>query len=134
MFWLARLIRLARPMPPTPTAATFRVSLGGGTPRPRTWLGTMAQAAPPAATLARNARREISFFLLMGIFPRRHYRALRESLGRQVLNSRDRGIRARLRDSWGTRKSSTVASRTPAARGKRAAQRFPGNASQCKPM
>src|SRR6266446_5655205 len=70
MFWLARLIRLARPMPPTPTAAMFSVSLGGGTPRPRTWLGTMAQAAPPAATLARNVRREISFLLLMSVFSR----------------------------------------------------------------
>jgi hypothetical protein len=28
----------------------------------------MAHAAPPAATLVRNARREISFFLLMSIF------------------------------------------------------------------
>src|ERR1700741_335448 len=67
MFWLARLIRLLRPMPPTPTPATFSVSLGGVNPRPRTRLGTMAHAAPPAATFVRNARREISFFLLMSI-------------------------------------------------------------------
>src|SRR5712691_825451 len=69
MFWLARLIRLLRPMPPTPTPATFNVSLGGVNPRPRTCLGTMAHAAPPAATLVRKVRREISFFLLMIISP-----------------------------------------------------------------
>src|SRR2546425_5468905 len=69
MFWLARLIRLLRPMPPTPTPAMFNVSLGGVNPRPRTCLGTMAHAAPPAATLVRKVRREISFFLLMIISP-----------------------------------------------------------------
>src|SRR2546430_2125922 len=69
MFWLARLIRLLRPIPPTPTPATFRVSLGEVNPRPRTCLGTMAHAALPAATLVRNVRREISFFLLMIISP-----------------------------------------------------------------
>src|SRR2546430_12063406 len=68
MFWLARLMRLARPMPPTPTLAMFSVSLGGVNPRPRTCLGTMAHAAPPAATSVRNLRRDISFFLLIGIF------------------------------------------------------------------
>src|SRR5438094_9760291 len=68
MFWLARLMRLARPMPPTPTPAMFSVSLGGVNPRPRTCLGTMAHAAPPAATSVRNLRRDISFFLLIGIF------------------------------------------------------------------
>src|SRR5438132_10946714 len=68
MFWLARLMRLARPMPPTPTLAMFSVSLGGVNPRPRTCLGTMAHAAPPAATSVRNVRREISFFLLMSVF------------------------------------------------------------------
>src|SRR6267154_4597950 len=70
MFWLARLIRLVRPMPPTPTPATFSVSLGGVNPRPRTCLGTIAHAALPAATLVRNVRREMSFFLLMIISPR----------------------------------------------------------------
>src|SRR6267378_3156273 len=69
MFWLARLIRLVRPMPPTPTAAMLSVSLGGVNPRPRTCLGTMAHAAPPAATLVRKVRREISFFLRMIISP-----------------------------------------------------------------
>src|ERR1700704_2188042 len=54
-------------MPPTPTPAMFSLSLGGVKPRPRTCRGTMAHAAPPAATFPRNARREISFFLLMGI-------------------------------------------------------------------
>src|SRR6266581_3509558 len=62
MFWLARLIRLLRPMPPTPMPAMFSVSLGGVNPRPRTRRGTMANAAPLAATLVRNLRREISFF------------------------------------------------------------------------
>src|SRR6266852_6719444 len=70
MFWLARLMRFVRPMPPTPTAAMLRVSLGGVKPRPRTFLGTIAQAAPPAATLVRKVRREISFFLLMSMPPR----------------------------------------------------------------
>src|SRR5439155_22657684 len=68
MFWLERLIRLVRPMPPTPTPAMFSVSLGGVIPRPRTGLGTIAHAAPPAATSVRNTRREISFFLLISIF------------------------------------------------------------------
>src|SRR5712664_4272252 len=76
MFWLARLIRLLRPMPPTPTAAMFNVSLGGVNPRPRTCLGTMAQAAPPAATSVRKVRREISFFLVMSSSPGVHYRAV----------------------------------------------------------
>src|SRR5882724_6160661 len=80
MFWLARLMRLARPMPPTPTPAMLSVSLGGVNPRPRTCLGTMAHAAPPAATLVRNVRREISFSLLMSISPGRHYRAVRGRL------------------------------------------------------
>src|SRR5258708_2438205 len=69
MFWLARLIKLERPMPPTPTAAMFNVSLGGVNPRPRTLLGTMVNAAPPAATLVRNVRREIAFFLVIDIPP-----------------------------------------------------------------
>src|SRR5260370_38746132 len=85
MFWLARLIRLERPIPPTPTAAMFSVSLGGVNPRPRTLLGTMAHAAPPAAALARKTRREISLFLLMSISPRLHYRAVAEILRRQAV-------------------------------------------------
>src|SRR5260370_17983781 len=85
MFWLARLMRLLRPMPPTPTAAMFNVSLGGVNPRPRTCLGTMAQAAPPAATSVRKVRREISFFLVMSSSPRVHYRVLLGLLRRKVL-------------------------------------------------
>src|SRR2546426_12803110 len=65
MFSLARLIRLLRPMPPTPTPAMFSLSLGGVNPRPSTCLGTMENAAPPAATSVRNLRRVISFFSLM---------------------------------------------------------------------
>src|SRR5216684_1131488 len=85
MFWLARLIRLERPIPPTPTAAMFSVSLGGVNPRPRTLLGTMAHAAPPAATSVRKVRREIAFFLLMSRSPREHYHAVVAALRRQVL-------------------------------------------------
>src|SRR5712692_8516734 len=85
MFWLARLIRLARPIPPMPTAAMFSMSLGGVNPRPRTLLGTMAHAAPPAATSVRKVRREIAFFLLMSRSPRLHYHAPVEPLRRQVL-------------------------------------------------
>src|SRR5882762_5642940 len=65
MFSLARLIRLLRPMPPTPTPAMFSLSLGGVNPRPSTCLGTMENAAPLAATFVRNLRRVISFFSLM---------------------------------------------------------------------
>src|SRR6266850_38238 len=91
MFWLARLIRLLRPMPPTPTPAMLSVSLGGVNPRPRTCLGTMAHAAPPAATLVRNVRREISFFLPMTISPGLHYRPLLEPLRSEVSGDR-RGL------------------------------------------
>src|SRR5437660_11765402 len=56
MFWLARLIRLPRPMPPTPTPATFSVSLGGVKPRPSTWRGPIATPAVPAATFFKNLR------------------------------------------------------------------------------
>src|SRR5258708_6154414 len=48
MFWLARLIRLLRPVPPPPTAAMFNVSLGGVQPRPRHCLGTMAKGGATA--------------------------------------------------------------------------------------
>src|SRR5260370_28841536 len=85
MVWLARLMRLLRPMQPTPTPATFRVSLGGVNPRPRTCRGTMAHAAPPAATSVRKVRREISFFLLMRWSPRLHYQVLVEPLRGDVL-------------------------------------------------
>src|SRR5277367_747321 len=54
-------MRLARPMPPTPTPAMFRVSLGGTKPRPSTYLGTMVTAAAVVAALVRNERREIVF-------------------------------------------------------------------------
>src|SRR6202521_1425276 len=69
MFSLARLIRLWRPMPPTPTPAMFSLSLGGVNPRPSTCLGTMENAAPPTATFVRNLRRVISFFSLMSFSP-----------------------------------------------------------------
>src|SRR6266545_4153312 len=55
MFWLARLMRLLRPMPPTPTPAMFNRSLGAVNPRPRTFLGTMASPAP-LAIVATNLR------------------------------------------------------------------------------
>src|SRR5579863_4378779 len=54
-------MRLARPMPPTPTPAMFSVSLGGTKPRPSTYLGTMLKAAAVVAVLVRNERREIVF-------------------------------------------------------------------------
>src|SRR5215472_4079514 len=57
MFWLARLMRFWRPMPPTPTPAMFSRSLGGVKPRPSTWRGTKAAAAPLAAAVLRNLRR-----------------------------------------------------------------------------
>src|SRR5437588_11820828 len=59
MFWLERLIRLLRPMPPTPTAAIFSVSLGAVRPRPSTCRGTMAKPADVAATLDTKLRLEI---------------------------------------------------------------------------
>src|SRR5437763_14645740 len=65
MFWLDRLMRFWRPMPPMPTPAMFSRSLGGVNPRPRTCLGTSAAAAPPAATLLRNFRRVSPFFSLV---------------------------------------------------------------------
>src|SRR5713226_2224037 len=65
MFWLARLMRLARPIPPTPTPAMLRVSLGGTRPRPRTWRGTMQNAAAVTAESASNLRREMVLFSVM---------------------------------------------------------------------
>jgi hypothetical protein len=61
MFWLARLMRFWRPMPPTPTPAMFSRSLGGVKPRPSTWRGTNAAAALPAAAVLRNLRRVSPF-------------------------------------------------------------------------
>src|SRR5580693_4267453 len=65
MFWLERLIRLVRPMPPMPTPAMLSISLGGVNPRPRTCRVTMAIAAPPVATFVKNLRRDKSLFFLM---------------------------------------------------------------------
>src|SRR5580704_8527620 len=45
-------------MPPTPTPATFRRSLGGVYPRPRTWRGAIVKAAAAVAVFAINERRE----------------------------------------------------------------------------
>src|SRR6185295_19143517 len=59
MFSEARLTRLLRPMPPTPTAATFSRSLGAVRPRPSTCRGTMAKPADVAATRDTNLRLEI---------------------------------------------------------------------------
>src|SRR5215471_4442832 len=50
-------MRLARPIPPTPTAAMFSKSLGGVNPRPSTCRGTIAAAALPVATPLKNSRR-----------------------------------------------------------------------------
>src|SRR5208282_833676 len=88
MFWLARLLRLVRPMPPTPTPAMLSMSLGGVKPRPRTCRGTMAIAAPPVATLVKNLRRDTSFFSIIAS-PLRcgHYRAV--------------GLTLRMLSSWG---------------------------------
>src|SRR5258705_11826017 len=65
MFCEATLIRLARPMPPTPMLAMLSLSLGGTKPRPRTWRGTVVNAAV-AAACERNFRRGIEVFLVMG--------------------------------------------------------------------
>src|SRR5258706_2742943 len=65
MFCEATLIRLARPMPPTPMLAMLSLSLGGTKPRPSTWRGTMVSAAV-AAACERNFRRGIELFSVMG--------------------------------------------------------------------
>src|SRR5258706_1876722 len=65
MFCEATLIRLARPMPPTLMVAMLRLSLGGTKPRPRTWRGTMVNAAV-AAACERNFRRGMELFAVMG--------------------------------------------------------------------
>src|SRR6267142_4490475 len=59
MFWLATARMLLRPIPPMPTQAMLRRSLGGVNPLPRTCRGTMENAAPVAAAVWRNLRREI---------------------------------------------------------------------------
>ena len=56
MFWVERLTRSLRPCPPTPTAATFSVSLGASNPRPSTCRGTTVRPAPVTATLDMNLR------------------------------------------------------------------------------
>src|ERR1700693_2230274 len=72
MFWLASAMRLARPIPPTPTPAMLSVSLGGLKPRPRTCRGTIVKAfavvvAPETAAAAavRNLRRDNLVFVLI---------------------------------------------------------------------
>ena len=51
-------------MPPTPTPATFSVSLGAAKPLPSTCRGTMVKPAPVSAALVTNRRREIGAILL----------------------------------------------------------------------
>src|ERR1700737_4861734 len=65
IFCEARLMRLARPMPPTPMPAMLSMSLGGTKPRPRTWRGTIVRAAV-AAACERNFRRGIVLSSVMG--------------------------------------------------------------------
>src|SRR5258707_12678568 len=65
MFCEATLMRLARPIPPTPMPAILSLSLGGTNPRPKTWRGTMVRAAV-AAACERNFRRGIELFSVMG--------------------------------------------------------------------
>src|SRR5882762_7405708 len=64
IFCDAKLIRFARPMPPTPMPAMLSLSLGGTNPRPRTWRGTMVTAAA-AAACERNFLRGIALLALM---------------------------------------------------------------------
>jgi hypothetical protein len=46
-------------MPPTPTAATFKVSLGAVKPRPSTCRGTIMKPADATETCSTKRRREI---------------------------------------------------------------------------
>src|SRR5438552_16316280 len=69
MFWLARLIKFARPIPPTPIPATFSKSLGGVMPLPNTCRGTILRPAPATAASFTNSRRVIPRLLLI-VFPR----------------------------------------------------------------
>src|SRR6476659_9227314 len=64
MFWLMRLRVFEPPMPPMPTVATLRVSLGAWKPRPSTWRGTIVRPAPVAATVVTNFRREMSVMIV----------------------------------------------------------------------
>src|SRR4029077_898640 len=57
-------MRLARPLPPTPTPAMLSLSLGGTKPRPRTWRGTIVRAAA-APACDRNSLRGIALFLVI---------------------------------------------------------------------
>src|SRR4029077_4910678 len=59
-------MRLARPMPPTPMPAMLSMSLGGTKPRPRTWRGTIVNAAAVTEGCERNLRRGIALFSVMG--------------------------------------------------------------------
>src|SRR6202022_1172168 len=65
IFCEARLMRLARPMPPTPIPAMLSRSLGGTKPRPSTWRGTIVSAAVAAACEI-NFRRGIALGSVMG--------------------------------------------------------------------
>src|SRR5919201_5396187 len=65
MFWLDRFTRLLRPIPPTPTAATFSVSLGASNPCPRTCRGMIVSPAPVTATFDTNLRLERLINLLL---------------------------------------------------------------------
>src|SRR5688500_6707390 len=55
----ARLRRLVRPMPPTPTPAMLRRSLGGVWPLPSTCRGTMVSPAAVVPAVAMKSRREM---------------------------------------------------------------------------
>ena len=63
MFWLATARMLLRPIPPTPTAAMFRRSLGGVKPLPSTCRGTMVSPAPVIAAVSMKCRRDTPLFL-----------------------------------------------------------------------
>src|SRR5215510_11368496 len=69
MFWLATARMLLRPMPPIPTHATLRRSDGGVNPRPSTWRGTTATAAPVTAAVSMNWRRETPGVFLLSSMP-----------------------------------------------------------------
>src|SRR5690554_3469496 len=55
MFSDSRFLRLAKPIPPTPTPAMFNLSLGALCPKPATtWLGMIEKAAAAAAVVPRK--------------------------------------------------------------------------------
>src|SRR5690349_8727399 len=60
MFSVATPSMSLRPFPPQPMAAMLSLSLGATKPRPRTWRGTMVNAAA-AVVLRTNVRRVIRF-------------------------------------------------------------------------